>query len=735
MSFAWKLRARVSAAAIVIAAATAPCQAAYGQTAPTAGENDAPAPEAQAEEAAPAGLGDIVVTGMRGRQRLADIPRSITYIGEAEVTTQLDTSPDLLDLLTRQVPGIATPDSRTFAIGQSTLRGRRMQIIIDGIVMTSPFFDIGAERSTIAPEQIDAVEVVRGSTSAFGFGATGGIINIRSRNPLHEKTGGYTTLQVRGQPEDNLGDSLAVRGSQRLTYNNETFGIELNGVYERTQAGFDGVGDLIPSSLTHFDSESYNIGARAAARLGGRQELLVGYNFYKTLALHTTAAIGADPINGVKGRAENLGLNVPNLAVYAISQGADLPRNYRLAHLATTEYTYDDIAGSDLSVLGYYAYSRFRFTPGTEVIAGVPSITLERSVDEKWGVRTTVDTGFTAWGRQHSLVWGGDFQHAYFSQPIETPGTRNTPPISQNTWAGFAQLTLHATDQLTVNGGLRYETSKATVPDFIAAVGPRRGLTVLGGDIRFKAWLPNVGFVYRFSDQVSLFASYALGAGVPEVLRGLRGTPALSVATAIEADTQTVRNYEAGVRGRLFGGVNYSVAGYYSVSSLGASLLLDPITQLAYVERAPEKIWGLDLTLDARLTSQLSAGGTVGLIDGKREVAGGSVPFRADRMSPMKISAFADYKLGGADLHLDALYGGSRNAFPGSLVQFEGRVREIFLVNASVGFDLGQGRLSVAAENLFDRQYISQPAQGRGQAQAYVAEAGRTFSLTYRINW
>lgn len=66
------------------------------------------------------------------------------------------------------------------------MRGRPPLILIDGIAQNSAN-GFGFDLNTIDLSAVERIEVVRGPSAAYGTGATGGIINIITRQPSEEQ--------------------------------------------------------------------------------------------------------------------------------------------------------------------------------------------------------------------------------------------------------------------------------------------------------------------------------------------------------------------------------------------------------------------------------------------------------------------------------------------------------------------------------------------------------------------
>jgi vitamin B12 transporter len=159
---------------------------------------------AQAADAAPTTLDDLIVTGTRDIEGVqADkIGSSVTIVTAQDFQDrQIRIVSDVL----RDVPGIAV--SRTGAVGSFTqvrvrgTEGNHVLTLIDGIKASDPFLG-EFDYATLLADEVARVEVLRGQQSAiYGSDAIGGVIN-------------YITPTGRQAP----GSSARVEGGSMGTY-------------------------------------------------------------------------------------------------------------------------------------------------------------------------------------------------------------------------------------------------------------------------------------------------------------------------------------------------------------------------------------------------------------------------------------------------------------------------------------------------------------------------------------
>ena len=80
-------------------------------------------------------------------------------------------------------------------------------------------------------------------------------------------------------------------------------------------------------------------------------------------------------------------------------------------------------------------------------------------------------------------------------------------------------------------------------------------------------------------------------------------------------------------------------------------------------------------------------------------------------------------------------YRGSRNPFGDSTDFNEGQVDDLLLVNVSAGIDVGPGELQIGAQNLFNTEYTSIPAEASNSGFLWLPEQGTRVTVSYSVKW
>ena len=212
----------VTVAVIALCAAGNP---AWGQAAPTSdARNAADKPDAAKSESETTGLGDIIVTATRRDERLQQVPISITAVSgdslvKSGITNTLQLTQTVPALNVRYVnfaiqPIIRGVGSRGTTNGDET----NVAFYVDGIYQVAP------SASSFDLLNIDRVEVLRGPQGTlFGRNATGGLINIITRDPTQETHfkavftyGRFNERSAQFYATTGISDTLAIDLSGRV---------------------------------------------------------------------------------------------------------------------------------------------------------------------------------------------------------------------------------------------------------------------------------------------------------------------------------------------------------------------------------------------------------------------------------------------------------------------------------------------------------------------------------------
>ena len=688
---------------------------------------------------------EVQVTATRATRSLSELPRSITVLDKQTIEQSLDFNDNLGGILGDNIPGIAASiGSQVNSRGQDQIRGRRLQLVIDGVVQNNALLDFREEFLTLDPEAIERIEVIRGGTAIYGFGATGGVVDITTESAQDGETRFTTRLETTFQPTD-LDSSIGFKVAQDAAFDAGPFDVRLGGSFERRNSEFDGQGNRIPSGRTLAEDDTFGINGRIGWQIDDKQRLEIGASFFKYYERDRFINVGGDPVNRDLGQAQEIPVGVLDQNALAALQAQGTAEDQDPASLATQLYTarYEnrDLLGQNVELLWFF--SRRLNESATQFIAGETGRNLAEF--EPVGGRVTIDSDFSFMGRDGSVIWGTDVEKLEFEQPLTAPTVGPiSPPIEQFGVAGFFQLDYEISDIVRLTGGLRYERLTPRFDDFVVVPGlvfPPNFVEqrVEGGDFLLDEFIGNAGLVFDVSDDAQVFLNFSQGFTAAEILRAVRFTTAPSVNEAADTEAQVVNNFEVGFRGQA-GPVGYTLAGFHSRSDLGTTFGVVTIggETFSRVERAPERIWGIEATADWAVTDRTDFSGTISWQDGERDFNddGDFEELPAVRTPPIKVTARASHQATNwLSLRLQGVYSGQSDDFPNSSAVNEGEVDTVFLLDGAATIDLPTGSLTLSAENLLDRQYIPPPLQARNEDLAFIAGPGLILRAGYRVQW
>ena len=660
-------------------------------------------------------LPEVVVTATRGLDNLADTPQSVTVVSREEIEKQAALSSDLGDMLAKTVPGFSTSTEGLTDVGQ-TLRGQHLFVMIDGVPQTISLRNGQRNLRNIDPSAIERIEVLRGSTGVYGLGGVGGVINIITRKP-GKGPARFTTEVTLGFAPADVGESLRKRVVQRVEGGNGKVDYSFSASAEQTGGFFDGDGDRIPPDPNGqgglADSNAYNLFGKLGFDLDEQQRLELSVNYYD-IEQDTDFVL----VKGVTGKQKT-----------TAAEGEVPGENMGTKNLQTNlVYSHKDVLGSRVKAQIYYRdyKTRFGFFPDPVYPGGGQSFLDSQRIGARLDIKTPLPSG--------QLLWGVDLLNETTAQTLED-GRTFVPEMQQDTIGPFVQAEFYLTDDLIVHGGARYETIKFELDDYATVYGAN----VQGGKLNYDDIVYNLGAMYNFTEEITGFASFSQGFTVPEIGRVLRNAPDGTSVENISPEPQIVDNYELGIRGN-WPTVQAALSLFYSESDLGTSLTspkssTDPIL----VSRAPERIYGVEASLDVQPFAKWDMGGTLTWMEGKLD-ADDDGSFEAyligNRISPLKLTAYAEHEtLPNWRNRLQLLYSGDRNRFDGQKGFGRGKVRDFVLVDLLSTIKLNKGTLNIGVKNLFNEQYYPVISQIYNFDNRFSAGSGRTISATYSINW
>lgn len=674
-------------------------------------------------------LDQIVVTGTRTETSVSEIARSTTVVTRDQIEEQAKITKNIGQILAQTVPGLAPSTEALTNFGQ-TLRGRKFLVLIDGIPQSTPLRDASRGLNTISPAAIERIEVVRGGTATYGFGATGGVINIITKKAAKDPVEVYSQVGTSFSTE-NFDDSVDYETEHRISGTQENWDYVLSGFFTERGGRFDADGNRRPPDPLgtqggFADTSEYNILAKAGLDFdGGKQriEFMVNdyfneqdtdFTFGMSLEDGRTPAIpiseaGADSVPFIEPGQENT--------------------------TARVSYNHADVVGSTVDAQLYYGDL-------SQIFPKFPGFPQGEIVSEKYGLRTTVVTPVDNLAPGARVIWGGDYLHD------ETEALRygengridsDMPNLDQDALAAFAELELPFGDWLMLRSGVRHENIQVDA----GSVSPNRfGNDIREGTLEYSETLLNAGAVFFVTESVDLFASYSQGFSIGDLGRVLQDAGPFNGgltfdAEDFESEAEKVDNYEIGVR--YFGNqLEATAAVFYSESDNGTTFDDD-----LRIQKFSEDVRGVETTADYQVSDSLTVGGSASWQQGERQETDGSdVKLDGTRIAPLKLTTYVEQQTTAQWRNrLQILHVGSRDEFPDAsgpddFTGFgQGEVNSYTLVDVVSRLEAGPGSVTLAVQNLLNEDYFPAINQAFNIPTAYTKGGGRRVSLGYELVW
>lgn len=610
------------------------CAAAFYATGALAQTSPADAATAVPVATAEDPLGDIVVTAQRRKQRLQDVPVSISVLSGDAIQKMGATN------ITDIIAGTAGVQSQAPA-GNSgfPVYNIRGVTLLDfsytneaSVAIYSDEIYLG--NAAFATQQlfdIDRVEILKGPQGTlYGRNATGGLVHYISRRPTDTMSGNallqygsFDDIVLEGAVSGPVSDSVRARFAGRFNSNN---GWQTNQTTATKLASVDhAIGirgtieaDLSPAVLmtisgNYSDAKGSEDGR---AHFGLRQ-------FDANLAdgIDAPRCSNADILaslcyNGANYRDPNPKARKPS------SDLAKIP--YAMTSAGASVKFEADLGFGKLTSISAYLWGRkidgidVDAAPVSQSNLEVQYFARHRQFSQE--LRLGGDTGRLNW-----LVGGYYYSDKRFYTalfPANTLGNYTDQDI--DSISGFAQGTYAISDTFNVTGGIRYTKDEKKLLALAAVSGGTRGtrngtnLASFGAPLTDEINVSKVtwrfGADWHVTQDVMLFATVSTGFKSG----GYNTSFVFSRGVVGPVDPETITTYEAGIKSQLIDRLlTLNVTGYYSDYKgiqAAASVACAPncpspgvTTVTQYINIGNAKIYGAEVDLVLRPTADLTA--------------------------------------------------------------------------------------------------------------------------------
>jgi iron complex outermembrane receptor protein len=676
---------------------------------------------------------DIVVTAARSVLPASALPLTVDVVGPEELAQQAAISGSVVDAVSTLTPSFSPTRQKLSGAGE-TLRGRSPLYAINGIPQSTPLRDGSRDGFTIDPFFVDRVELIFGSNALQGIGATGGVVNqVTVGAPKIEGLSGRALVQ--GTADDGFhSDGFGGKAAGLLSWKSGRFDATAGAAYEKRGAFYDARGRRIGVDSTQGeiqDSNTLSLFGRFGYELGdtARLDLILSRFELKGDGDYVTLANSADRT-----------LRIPTIAVRGDPPGVPATNRTETASLSLTD---PDLGGGNFVAQLFFNRSRDTFGGDPTPIATFqdPNIAPVGTLFDQSQNRSRKVGGKISYEREVpgipglTAIAGFDALFDKTEQRLIATGRTWVPPTDFRSLAPFGQLNLKLFDgKLRLAGGARWENVKITIDDFttLFSAGAKQ---VAGGSPSFSDVLFNGGVIVEPAPGIRAYASYAEGYTVPDVGRITRAInrDGVDIDNFLDISPIVSNNREVGVEAKR-GPLDASVAYFWSSSDKGQLLVLNG--GVFDVQRLRVEIQGLEVNLGVQTPIpglRVSAG--YAHIDGRYDSdtpPDGKVDTDLDgaNISPDRLNLAANYARGPFTARLQTQFYLGRS-FTGKVRVPENDFAGYTIADAYLGYDTGLGRLTLAVQNLFDRQYIdySSDTTRAGDRSRFFAGRGRTFTL------
>lgn len=671
----------------------------------------------------------VVVSGSRVFESIDEVPASVTIISQKQIEEHLKVNPELQSLLAQMVPGLAPDTGSSSNTGQS-LRGRAPLVMIDGVPQSTPLRNGSLGVKTLDPSAIARIEVIKGATSVYGNGASGGIINYITKQATSDgQPEGEISLSSRFSAV-KLEESAGARVSAAINGRADKISYLFTASYEENGVQRDAEGDILGLQYGLSDAVTENYFTKLGYDFDDEKQLQFSYNYFSS---QQKTDLG-DVVGNLNDGEKTYAIHVPKeLQKQGKPQGPDGNENITLKYtdyaLFTNTQMTLDLYMQDIENVFFFSTNLANPDEGYE---GGQSII--RS--EKKGARATFNTLVDFDNVEATFIYGLDALNDVTSQPL-VDGRVWVPEMDMESLAGFLQTKWVIDNDLVIKAGVRQESIDLTVDDYNTLKLCRSEtqcsvpLSVKGDTIDYDATTYNVGVKYNLLEAFSPFANYSQGSDISDIGRLLRSATVNDIGL-IQTEASIIDNYEIGFTSQ-FDDLRFEFAAYRSTSEFGTTNSFNEVTGVYEPVRAPQEIWGYETLVDYKINPTLKLVATYSYVEGKNTED--DIYLGSRQISPPKGTANLNWQPNDElSLTVSYLYVGSRKRFEpnadGDYVGDQGPISSYNLFNLSGRYNFSDNwQAFMGVENLFNNDYYPARAQSYTYGGYNIKGLGTTVTL------
>lgn len=671
-------------------------------------------------------LEEVVVTTSRTETPLSQIPNTITMIDQQDLRQQININNDLSTILGNMVPSFSPSRQKMTSAGES-LRGRSPLYMVDGVPQSNPLRDGSRDGHTIDPLMLERVEVIHGANAIHGLGASGGIINLITRRPSEQW---QQSLRVESfAQEEDLGESAGFGANYSVSGRTDAIDVLASVSWRKSGINYDADGNIIGVDNTQgdtMDAETRN----AFLKFGynwGQQRLELTVNDYKLEGSNDWVSVSGDKAAGIAATS-----------VKGDMPGLPATNDVTLFSLG---YSHQDFLGHKVSLQAFDQEFAGTYGGGTfgtfqDPAFGDNIYDQSQNNSNKQGLKLTLSLPQLA-DQPVSLAYGADYLNDETYQLLALTGREWVPTTNYDNLAVFAQADFTGIENLTITVGARHERSTLEVDDFITLY-TYGAQSVKGGEPDFSDTLGNVGATYKITDEWRVYASYAESFSMPDVGRVLRGinTPGQDVASFLDLKPITTENTEFGLEYND-SVISAQLSAYTSDSDFGQRLQPDA-DGIYSVKRERTEIAGIEFRSQWVASESDVLGLRYAQTDGEYDSDGDNrvdTDLGGNNISPDRLNLSWDRQWStviSSRLQVNVVMDRDfKNSSGVTASEFDGYTTVDFYGE----YDIGMGTVSLGLQNLTNEDYFTYYAQTAGNDARNFKGIGRSFSLSYAMQF
>ena len=682
----------------------------------------------------------MVVVSSRTPKAISDIPGTVWYIESDKIEQEYRGGKTLGDILASAIPSLDVSSGARTNLGQN-LRGRKMLVMIDGVSLQSSR-SISRHLDSIDPFNVDRIEVLSGSTSIYGAGALGGVINIITKKAHSEEV--EFESYVGGTSGFNSSEDFDYKVAQSISGGNEKVQARTSVVYTETQGFFDAKGTIVTPDIS-----------QGSLQFNQTVDFLttVGVDVSKTKKLNFLAQYYDSQ------QDSPYGLYIVGRDFVDVRKGFESAREHGTKRIMlSASYADAQFLGQQLIAEASYRKEDQTYTPyyqsSGQQITDVISLkaALAKSFD-KLNIVYGIDAYQDKLDSNQALYDptiannSGNLVNKTYAQVGRYPG------VEVSSVAAFAQVDYAITDEWSVEGGVRYQYMLNKIDDFvgynqqkkIAAGSGTSADAVPGGETDYSVALFNLGTIYHLNRDSQVWANFSQGFDLadPAKYYGQGNYTLVGDHWQLNDSINVNQSKMSGIKTNSVelgyrlesGDVNLQTAAYYSQSD--KNIKYNKTTLLIEEIEDKKRVYGLEAMLSYWVHDNIQLGASGHYVVSEVKGDKGWEDYDAGYASTSKANAWAGWSDANLNVKLQSQ----------TMFDYEdasnNKLNGYTLFDLVGSYQLPVGSLGFGIQNLLDKDYTTawgQRAQliysAHYESAAYDYKGrGRTYTLNYQVKF